>query len=154
MFRSEGRAALVAAALILTACGGTPQGAATRVIVPRGASFSEATDSLANAHLIGWPRLFRLYGRASVRKDGNSAVIAALGGAGGEMRTFVRRYIESPAGIDLKSVLSVYGLQLLPGGVRTHVQIADSLSREQRDLLHQLGYNEKVERDRRIARPR
>jgi UPF0755 protein len=65
MFRSEGRAAIVAMALALTACGGTPQGAATRVIVPRGASFSEATDSLANAHLIGWPRLFRIYGRVT-----------------------------------------------------------------------------------------
>jgi predicted metalloprotease with PDZ domain len=101
-----------------------------------------------------YKELFKLYGGAGVRKDGNIAVIAALGGAAGETRDFVRRYIEGPTAIDLKSVLSVYGLQLLPEGPRTHVQIADSLSREQRDLLRQLGYNEKVERDRRIARPK
>ncbi|HEV7843363.1 MAG TPA: hypothetical protein VGO69_06680, partial [Pyrinomonadaceae bacterium] len=98
--------------------------------------------------------LFKLYGRASIRKDGNSAVIAALGSVGGEMRDFVRRYIEGPTAIDLKSVLSVYGLQILPGEARTHIQTADSLSRDQRDLLRQLGYNERVERDRRVARPR
>jgi predicted metalloprotease with PDZ domain len=96
--------------------------------------------------------LFRLYGHSGIRKDGNSAIVTALGGAGGEMRDYVRRYIESPATIDLKSALSSYGLQLLPGGVRTHVQVSDSLSREQRDLLRQLGYNEKVERDPRGAR--
>src|SRR6476620_4453191 len=62
MFRSEIRAAIVAAAFALTACGGAPQGAATRVIIPRGASFGQATDSLAKAHLINWPQLFKLYG--------------------------------------------------------------------------------------------
>src|SRR4051812_6361197 len=65
MFRSEIHAAIVAAAFALTACGGTPQGAATRVIIPRGASFGQATDSLAKAHLIGWPKLFKLYGRVT-----------------------------------------------------------------------------------------
>ena len=100
-----------------------------------------------------YKELFRLYGRAGVRREGNSAVLAALSGAG-EMRDFVKRYIESPNAIDLKSALAAYGLQILPGGVRTHVQVADSLSRGQRDLLRQLGYNEKVERDRRSARPK
>jgi predicted metalloprotease with PDZ domain len=97
--------------------------------------------------------LFKLYGRSGTRQGGSGAVIAALGGTG-EMRDFIRRYIESPAVIDLKSALPVYGLQLFPGGVRTHVQVAGGLSRQQRDLLRQLGYNEKVERDRsRSARP-
>ncbi|MBD0371662.1 MAG: hypothetical protein ICV60_12550 [Pyrinomonadaceae bacterium] len=99
-----------------------------------------------------YQELYRLYGSAGTRKDGNSAVIAALAGPRAEMRDFVRRYIESPAAIDLKSMLNAYGLQVLPGGARTHVQVADSLSRQQRDLLRQLGYNEKVER--RGARPR
>ncbi|MCA1557954.1 MAG: hypothetical protein LC731_05370 [Acidobacteria bacterium] len=99
-----------------------------------------------------YKELFRLYGRVGVRRDGNGAIIAALGGADAEARAFVRRYIESPAAIDLKSMIGAYGLQILPGGVRTHVQVADSLSREQRDLLRQLGYNERV--DRRGARPK
>ncbi|HUR00268.1 MAG TPA: endolytic transglycosylase MltG [Gemmatimonadaceae bacterium] len=65
MLRSEARAAIVATALALTACGGTPQGTPTRVIIPRGASFGQATDSLAKAHLISWPKLFKLYARAT-----------------------------------------------------------------------------------------
>lgn len=93
-----------------------------------------------------YKELFRLYARTGVRRDANSAVVNVLAGANGEMRDFVRRYIESPATIDLKSALANYGLQLLAGGVRTHVEVAASLSREQRDLLRQLGYNEKVER--------
>ncbi|HKS27396.1 MAG TPA: hypothetical protein VJS44_06230 [Pyrinomonadaceae bacterium] len=111
---------------------------------------SKGKRSLDNVY----KELFRLYGRSGARADGNRALISALGGAEGEMRDFVRRYIESPASIDLKSAVAAYGLQLLPGGVRTHVQVSDSLSREQRDLLRQLGYNERVERDRRSARPR
>lgn len=97
--------------------------------------------------------LFRLYGHSGVRKDGNGALIEILSG-GGEMRDFVRRFIESPTAIDLKSVLANYGLQLLPDGLRTQVSVVDSPSRGQRDLLRQLGYNERVERDPRRARPR
>jgi UPF0755 protein len=49
--------------MVLAACGGTPHGTATRVIVPRGASFSQATDSLSKAGLVSYPRMFRLYAR-------------------------------------------------------------------------------------------
>lgn len=97
--------------------------------------------------------LFKAYGHTGARREGNSAVIAALGGEA-EMREFVRRYVESPVTIDLKSGLTPYGLEILPGGVRTHVFVTSALSSRQRDLLRQLGYNEKVERDRRAARPR
>jgi UPF0755 protein len=48
---------------LLAACGPTPSGQPTRVIVPRGASFSEAADSLQKAGIIGSRRGFRLYGR-------------------------------------------------------------------------------------------
>ncbi|HET6761442.1 MAG TPA: endolytic transglycosylase MltG [Gemmatimonadaceae bacterium] len=57
------RFALVAGCVLFAACGGEPYGAPTRVIVPRGASFRQATDSLAKAKLVGSPRMFRLYGR-------------------------------------------------------------------------------------------
>ena len=49
--------------VIAAACAGQPHGAPTRVIIPRGASFGQATDSLAGAGLVGYPKLFRLYGR-------------------------------------------------------------------------------------------
>jgi UPF0755 protein len=55
------RAILFALILSITACGGTPQGAPIRVIVPKGASFSAASDSLNRAGLIGSTRFFRLY---------------------------------------------------------------------------------------------
>jgi len=65
MFRADSRFALVAACVLVAACAGTPHGAATRVIVPRGASFAQAADSLARTGLIGSPRMFRLYGRVT-----------------------------------------------------------------------------------------
>ena len=63
MFRVNQRSALVAACLVAFACAGQPHGAATRVIIPRGASFAQASDSLARTGLVGSPRMFRLYGR-------------------------------------------------------------------------------------------
>lgn len=63
MFRADSRLALVAACVLVPACSGQPHGAATRVIIPRGASFAQAADSLARTGLIGSPRMFRLYGR-------------------------------------------------------------------------------------------
>ena len=63
MFRTDRRSALVAACLFAFACAGQPHGAATRVIIPRGASFGQAADSLARTGLIGSPKMFRLYGR-------------------------------------------------------------------------------------------
>jgi UPF0755 protein len=56
-------AALVGCAALM-ACGPTPHGTPKRVIIPRGASFRVATDSLAEAGLVGSRRIFRLYGRA------------------------------------------------------------------------------------------
>src|SRR5258706_2585188 len=63
MFRADRRSALVAACVFALACAGQPHGAATRVIIPRGASFAQAADSLARTGLVGSPRMFRLYGR-------------------------------------------------------------------------------------------
>lgn len=63
MFRTDRLSALVAACLLALACAGQPHGAATRVIIPRGASFAQAADSLARTGLVGSPKMFRLYGR-------------------------------------------------------------------------------------------
>jgi UPF0755 protein len=56
-------------ALILSACN-HPTGAAIRVIVPKGASFAAATDSLTHAGLVRYPALFRVYAR--VRGEGRN----------------------------------------------------------------------------------
>lgn len=63
MFRTDRLSALVAACLLALACAGQPHGAATRVIIPRGASFAQAADSLARTGLVGSPKMFSLYGR-------------------------------------------------------------------------------------------
>lgn len=63
MFRTDSRLALVAGCVLVAACAGEPHGTPTRVIIPRGASFGQATDSLAKAKLVGSKKMFRLYGR-------------------------------------------------------------------------------------------
>jgi UPF0755 protein len=65
MFRTELRATLVAGCFVLAACGQKPYGASTRVIIPRGASFADAADSLSKANLVGWRKMFRLYARVT-----------------------------------------------------------------------------------------
>jgi UPF0755 protein len=65
MFRTELRAALAAGCFVLAACGQKPYGASTRVIIPRGASFAEAADSLSKANLVGWRKMFRVYARVT-----------------------------------------------------------------------------------------
>jgi len=64
-FRTELRAALAAGCFVLAACGQKPYGASTRVIIPRGASFADAADSLSKANLVGWRKMFRLYARVT-----------------------------------------------------------------------------------------
>jgi UPF0755 protein len=49
---------------VLTGCGGAGSGDPVRIVVPRGASFSQVTDSLAAHDIINMAPLFKLYGRA------------------------------------------------------------------------------------------
>jgi UPF0755 protein len=65
MFLTEFRAALAAGCLVLAACGQKPYGPSTRVIIPRGATFADAADSLSKANLVGWRKMFRVYARAT-----------------------------------------------------------------------------------------
>ncbi len=67
--RTELRLALIGGYVALigcvgvVACGPTPHGVPKRVIIPRGATFGDAADSLGKAGLVGSRRIFRLYGR-------------------------------------------------------------------------------------------
>jgi len=63
MRRLEARVAMVAICASVAACAGEPHGTPVRVIVPRGASFGQAADSLAKNGIIGSQKLFTLYGR-------------------------------------------------------------------------------------------
>lgn len=90
---------LCVSTILCVSCGG-PKGPAIRVIVPKGASFSAATDSLHGAGLVGSPVLFKLYARAK-QTDRNikpgtylikrgtpwSEILAALHGGHGLVNT-------------------------------------------------------------------
>ncbi|MCA1621258.1 MAG: hypothetical protein LC795_18530, partial [Acidobacteria bacterium] len=85
--------------------------------------------------------LYRRYGRGERREDGDRAVAEILAATGG-MRDFVERYVEGAEEITLPPLLVPFGLELKPGGARTHVGVSDSLETAQRELLGKLGYNE------------
>src|SRR5690242_5436365 len=100
MRRLETRATLIVACVFLAACSGEPHGAPVRVIVPRGASFGQAADSLASTGVIGSRKLFTLYGRLTggdrnikpgtyLLKHGTpwTAIISALNGGHGLVNT-------------------------------------------------------------------
>jgi Predicted periplasmic solute-binding protein len=102
----------ISALAVATGCG-TPHGAPTRVIVPRGASFKDATDSLAHAGLISWPRLCRAYARATsgdrdikpgtyLLKHGTpwKDIVSALNGGKGLVNT-----ITIPEGFSLSQIV-------------------------------------------------
>lgn len=52
----------IGGSILLAACGG-PHGPPVRVIIPRGATFRVAADSMAASGVIGTPLLFRIYAR-------------------------------------------------------------------------------------------
>ena len=97
--------------LLCAACG-SPAGAPIRVIVPKGASFTTATDSLGKAGLVSSKFLFKLYARAK-QTDRNikpgtylikrgtpwSEIIAALHGGHGLVNT-----ITIPEGFTLAQI--------------------------------------------------
>jgi UPF0755 protein len=63
-WRSRCLATALGAALLLPACGGEGEGEPVQVQVPRGASFSQVTDTLSERGVIRAPTLFKVYARA------------------------------------------------------------------------------------------
>ena len=133
---------LVAAlSIVIGACSSAPHGTPIRVIVPRGATFAAAADSLHNAGLVGPASLFKLYARVK-RADRNikpgtyllkrgtpwSDIVGALNGGHGLVNT-----ITIPEGFALT--------QIVPLLSETLQVPADSVSTAVRDpvLLQRLG---------------
>src|SRR6266850_2417676 len=75
--------------------------------------------------------------------DGTQAVLKALGIYSG-MQEFGRSFVSSAAAINLAAQLAPFGLRVETFGLRTRVSVSESLTRKQRDLLHDLGYNDYV----------
>ena len=84
--------------------------------------------------------LFRARRADGERREGNATVIAALNSISGGSE-FSKRYIESVNRLDLTAALEPFGLQSGRSGARTRITVSNSLSRTQRDLLRQMGYN-------------
>jgi hypothetical protein len=77
--------------------------------------------------------------------DGNALAVVALRS---ELldQDFVNRLVLARANIDLAKELEPFGLQVEKPGVRTHIVVNEKLTGRQRDLLKQLGYNERRSR--------
>jgi UPF0755 protein len=133
MSASNLRGALVALCMISAACASQPHGAPARVIIPRGATFGQAADSLARSGIIGSPKLFRLYGRVTggdrnikpgtyLLKHGTpwSDIVSALNGGHGLVNT-----ITIPEGYTIS--------QITPLLARTLKVPADSVQAAMRD---------------------
>ncbi|HMJ26628.1 MAG TPA: hypothetical protein VK475_12395, partial [Pyrinomonadaceae bacterium] len=82
-------------------------------------------------------------GGAGQGSDGSEAALKALGEYSG-MQEFGRSLITNPAAINLAERLAPFGLQVETLGLRTRINVSESLTRQQRDLLHDLGYNDYV----------
>jgi hypothetical protein len=60
------------------------------------------------------------------------------------MQDFGRSFISNPVTINLAEALAPFGLRVETFGLRTRIGVSESLTRQQRDLLHDLGYNDYV----------
>ncbi|MBA3656275.1 MAG: endolytic transglycosylase MltG [Gemmatimonadaceae bacterium] len=111
--------AIACATLLFGACG-KPHGSPVRVIIPRGATFSQATDSLAKAQIVKWPTGFRLLARVG-GKDRNikpgtyllkrgtawSEVLSALNGGLGVVNS-----VTIPEGFTVRQIIPLLARRL------------------------------------------
>jgi predicted metalloprotease with PDZ domain len=75
--------------------------------------------------------------------DANEIVIETLNRIA-DNTELTERYVKQGGEIDLAAAIAPFGLEIAPGGARTHIVVAAQLTRAQRDLLHQIGYNERA----------
>jgi predicted metalloprotease with PDZ domain len=87
------------------------------------------------------PQSFPITAEAGGTADGNQAVMTIMEGAPG-MQEFAGTFIRRAAAIDLSSELATFGLRVERLGLRTRISVSETLTRRQRDLLRELGYND------------
>lgn len=75
--------------------------------------------------------------------DGNEAAIKSLDAYSG-LNDFGRLFVRNAIAMNLQEHLAPFGLKVEKLGLRTYITVSESLSRQQRDLLHELGYNDYV----------
>jgi hypothetical protein len=76
-------------------------------------------------------------------EDGSAVVLKALSGYS-YMRDFGSAMISNLVTINLEKELAPFGLLVEKFGLRSRISVNASLNRQQRDLLHDLGYNDFV----------
>jgi len=57
------------------------------------------------------------------------------------MQSFVQDFVRQPMTINLQSELSRFGLNVETTGARSRIFVSKTLTRKQRDLFRELGYN-------------
>jgi hypothetical protein len=87
-------------------------------------------------------------GNSASRSNGNEVLIKSLLGDSAT-QDLVRNFISKPAALNLSQELAPYGLTVETLGLRTRVAVSEQLSKQQRDLLRQLGYNDALRVPRR-----
>jgi predicted metalloprotease with PDZ domain len=86
---------------------------------------------------------YRSVGTSAVATDGNQAVVTIIESTPG-MEHFAETYVRRAAVIDLQGEISPFGLNVERLGLRTRISVSQTLTRQQRDLLRELGYNDSV----------
>jgi len=76
-------------------------------------------------------------------RDGSLAALGILNEASG-MQSFAQSFIERPVVLNLEAELAPFGLTVERFGSRTRVSVTNQPNRRQRDLLHELGYNDEA----------
>jgi predicted metalloprotease with PDZ domain len=93
--------------------------------------------------------IFQKYsGKTAGAADGNQVAKESLA-LDAPSKKFVQQFIESPVSIDLPTELAPFGLHVETVGLRTQITVSEKLSKQQRDLLRKLGYNDAVRSPRR-----
>jgi peptidoglycan lytic transglycosylase G len=125
---------LAVAVATMAGCHQEPHGVPQRVVIPVGASFRAAADSLAHADIVGWPRAFRLYAslrhRDRVVKPGTyllqrgiswgEALDAVTGGKG------LVRTVTIPEGWDLTEIVPLLARALATSPDSVAAAVRDS----------------------------
>ena len=99
--------------------------------------------------------IFRQYANGVQRPTANSSLVAnseanaavlQVMNSFAELLDFGSSYVEQPIAIDLSTELTRFGFKVERFGLRTRISVQEQLTKAQRDLLHQLGYNDYVRR--------
>jgi predicted metalloprotease with PDZ domain len=92
--------------------------------------------------------LFQRANAVAAGRDANSVVLEIMNSVAGS-QALTSSLIEQTGPIDLAAAVAPFGLQVTAEGARTRVSVAPQLSRGQRALLKQIGYNDSAGHERR-----